>query len=79
MLKTNKPETFQNSKRCTAIIVDGQKWYLAKNSRYLTSLGLIMVIVFTAASDQECDGAKRVFNAFIGSCKKFAAFGLLAV
>jgi hypothetical protein len=38
-----------------------------------------MVIVFTAASDQECDGAKRVFYAFIGSCRKFAVFGLLAI
>ena len=32
--------------------------------------GLILVVVVTAASVQERDGAKLLFNAFTGSCKK---------
>ena len=34
------------------------------------TLGLILVVVVTAASVQERDGAKLIFNAFTGSCKK---------
>jgi len=34
------------------------------------TLGLVMVVVVTAASVQERDGAKLLFKAFTGSCKK---------
>ena len=34
------------------------------------TLGLILVVVVTAASVQERDGAKLIFQAFTGSCKK---------
>ena len=34
------------------------------------TLGLILVVVVTAASVQERDGAKLIFKAFTGSCKK---------
>lgn len=34
------------------------------------TLGLIMVVVVTAASAQERDGAKLIFKALTGSCKK---------
>ena len=34
------------------------------------TLGLLMVVVVTAASVQERDGAKLLFNAFTRSCKK---------
>ena len=34
------------------------------------TLGLIMVVVVTAASVQEREGAKLIFKAFTGSCKK---------
>ena len=34
------------------------------------TLGLILVVVVTAASVQERDGAKLIFNACTGSCKK---------
>ena len=36
----------------------------------MDTLGLILVVVVTAASVQERDGAKLIFNAFTGSCKK---------
>ena len=34
------------------------------------TLGLLLVVVVTAASVQERDGAKLIFQAFTGSCKK---------
>jgi len=34
------------------------------------TLGLIMVVVVTAASIPEREGAKLIFKAFTGSCKK---------
>jgi len=39
------------------------------------TLGLIMVVVVTAASVQERDGAKLLFKAMTGSCKKSDAYG----
>jgi len=34
------------------------------------TLGLIMIVMVTAASAQERDGAKSPFNSLTGSCKK---------
>lgn len=45
--------------------IQGRKRHLL-----VDTLGLIMVVVVTAASIQERDGAKLIFHAFTGSCKK---------
>ncbi len=45
--------------------IQGRKRHLL-----VDTLGLIMVVVVTAASVQERDGAKLLFKAFTGSCKK---------
>lgn len=45
--------------------IQGRKRHLL-----VDTLGLILVVVVTAASVQERDGAKLVFKAFTGSCKK---------
>jgi putative transposase len=45
--------------------IQGRKRHLL-----VDTLGLIMVVVVTAASVQERDGAKLIFKAFTGSCKK---------
>ena len=36
----------------------------------MDTLGLIVIVVVTAASVQERDGAKRLFNSLTVSCKK---------
>jgi len=46
-------------------LIQGRKRHLL-----VDTLGLIMVVVVTAASVQERHGAKLLFNAFTGSCKK---------
>ena len=43
------------------------------------TLGLIMVVVVTAASVQEREGAKLIFKALTGSCKIVDVFGLMRV
>lgn len=48
----------------------GKKIQGRKRHILVDTLGLIMVIVVTAASVQERDGAKQLFGAFTGSCKK---------
>ena len=45
--------------------IQGRKRYLL-----VDTLGLIMVVVVTAASIPEREGAKLIFKAFTGSCKK---------
>jgi putative transposase len=45
--------------------IQGRKRHLL-----VDTLGLIMVVVVTAASVQERDGAKLIFQALTGSCKK---------
>ena len=57
----------------------GKKIQGRKRHILVGTLGLIMVVVVTAASVQERDGAKLLFKAFTGSCKKYVAFGLMAV
>lgn len=46
--------------------IQGRKRHLL-----VDTLGLIMVVVVTAASVQERDGAKLIFKAFTGSCKTY--------
>lgn len=46
-------------------IIQGRKRHIL-----VDTLGLILVVIVTAASVQERDGAKLIFNAFTGSCKK---------
>ena len=48
----------------------GKKIQGRKRHILVDTLGLIMVVVVTAASVQERDGAKLLFKAFTGSCKK---------
>ena len=50
--------------------VAGKKIQGRKRHILVDTLGLIMVVVVTAASVQERDGAKLLFKAFTGSCKK---------
>src|SRR5664279_231013 len=48
----------------------GKKIQGRKRHILVDTLGLIMVVVVTAASVQERDGAKLLFNSLTGSCKK---------
>jgi putative transposase len=48
----------------------GKKIQGRKRHILVDTLGLIMVVVVTAASVQERDGAKLLFKALTGSCKK---------
>jgi putative transposase len=46
-------------------LIQGRKRHIL-----VDTLGLILVVVVTAASVQERDGAKLIFKAFTGGCKK---------
>jgi putative transposase len=48
----------------------GKKIQGIKRHILVDTLGLIMIAVVTAASVQDRDGAKLIFNSFTGSCKK---------
>jgi len=48
----------------------GKKIQGRKRHILMDTLGLIVIVVVTAASVQERDGAKRLFNSLTGSCKK---------
>ena len=48
----------------------GKKIQGRKRHILVDTLGLIMVVVVTATSVQERDGAKLIFKTFTGSCKK---------
>ncbi len=48
----------------------GKRIQGVKRHILVDTLGLIMIVVVTAASVQERDGAKLIFNSFTGSCKK---------
>jgi putative transposase len=48
----------------------GKKIQGRKRHILVDTLGLILVVVVTAASVQDRDGAKLIFQAFTGSCKK---------
>jgi putative transposase len=47
----------------------GKKIQGRKRHILVDTLGLIIVVVVTATSVQERDGAKRIFKSFTGSCK----------
>ena len=48
----------------------GKKIQGRKRHILVDTLGLILVVVVTAASVQDRDGANQIFQAFTGSCKK---------
>jgi putative transposase len=48
----------------------GEQTQGRKRHILVDTLGLILVVVVAAASVQERDGAKMIFKAFTGSCKK---------
>ena len=56
----------------------GKKIQGRKRHILVDTLGMIMIVVVTAASVQERNGAKCLFNSLTGGCKKYVVFGLMA-